>query len=234
MVHGMYKLISSAGNIYVSSCLSQSFQLPLIPPTHYLKSILFLPFSYPTAYLYRWLLLSSFPPPFYSHTYPLSSPPPSLPLHPSPSLLLCVFCFGAVIFRLISEVMHFLQIKEEARLPPPLLLLLLPSLSPFLSLSLPPTSSSFPPCPVSRSRPPLGPPGQRGDKGAPIISLLVLIWAAQGFQVPPITPRNIITSSPGNTAPHTHTLEHTHACTDCQIQTLTDCKGLCMHSKHSL
>lgn len=67
------------------------------------------------------------------------------------------------------------------------------------------------PHPRSPSLAPLSPPGQRGDKGAPIISLLVLIWAAQGFQVPPITPRNIITSSSGNTAPHAHTLADTEA-----------------------
>lgn len=147
------------------------------------------PFLFPTSFLF-------------THTYPLFSPPPFLSPHPSPflslSFLLCVFCFGAVIFRLISEVMHFLQIKEEARLHPP-------------PPHLPPSSSSFPPSlpPQSLVLAPLGPPGQRGDKGAPIISLLVLIWAAQGFQVPPITPRNIITSSPGNTVPHTHTLTHT-------------------------
>ena len=53
--------------------------------------------------------------PTYSHTS-LSVPSflPSLSF--SLTLLLCEFCFGAVIFRLISEVMHFLQIKEEARL----------------------------------------------------------------------------------------------------------------------
>lgn len=85
----------------------------------------------------------------------------------------------SVIFRLISEVMHFLQIKEEAS-PPPTTFAQSPSLTP----------------------PPF-PPGRWRDKGAPIISLLVLIWAAQGFQVPPITPRNIITISPGNTSPYT-------------------------------
>lgn len=113
-------------------------------------------------------------------------------------------------------------------LPPHIHLLLLL----FLHPSLPPPPSPLPP--QSPILAPLGPPGQRGDKGAPIISLLVLIWAAQGFQVPPITPRNIITSSPGNTVPRTHTLLHTHASTDCQIQMLADCNGLYMHSKHTV
>lgn len=107
---------------------------------------------------------------------PARAPDSALPLSVS---LLCMFCSRSVIFRLISEVMHFLQIKEEARTPPP------PLLS--LDLLLLPCSS---------------PPGQWGDKGAPIISLLVLIWAAQGFQVLPITPRNIITSSQGNISSH--------------------------------
>lgn len=193
-----------------------------ILPTHHLY--LFPPSLFPSnSVIYTGESFSSFPPPFYSHTPIHCLLPPAPPIHFSPSLLLCVFCFSAVIFRLISEVMHFLQIKEEARLPP----LSLPSPPP-----LPPPPPSLPP--QSPVLAPLGPPGQRGDKGAPIISLLVLIWAAQGFQVPPITPRNIITSSPGNTVPHTHTLLHTHACTDCQIQTLTDCNGLYMHSIHTV
>lgn len=99
------------------------------------------PFLFPTSFLF-------------THTYPLFSPPPFLSPHPSPFLslffLLCVFCFGAVIFRLISEVMHFLQIKEEARLhpPPP------PHLPPPPLLSLPPSS-------VSCSRPPRPPRPER-------------------------------------------------------------------------
>lgn len=59
-----------------------------------------------------------------------------------------------------------------------------------------------PPSPDLLLLPYSSPPGQWRDKGAPIISLLVLIWAAQGFQVLPITPRNIITSSQGNTSSH--------------------------------
>lgn len=121
------------------AAICRDFSSSLIPPTRRLylyPSSLFLftsasiqvkpPFLFPTSFLF-------------THTYPLSSPLSSRPTLFSPSLLFCVFCFGAVIFRLISEVMHFLQIKEEARLPPPpssssssstppYLLLLLPSL----------------------------------------------------------------------------------------------------------
>lgn len=101
--------------------------------------------------------------------------------------------------------------KSSSSTPPSLLLSLLPVPS---LLSLPVLA-------------PLGPPGQRGDKGAPIISLLVLIWAAQGFQVPPITPRNIITSSPGNTVSLPHTLMHTHTHAQTiiygSLEILTDC-----------
>lgn len=99
---------------------------------------------------------SSFPPPRYSHTrIHCPAAPPISPF--SSSLLLCVFCFGAVIFRLISEVMHFLQIKEEAgaaHLPPPAprAILLPPPPTPLLYFP-PPHHHRRPPAPVSRSRP---------------------------------------------------------------------------------
>lgn len=165
---------------------------------------------------------SSFPPPPYSHTRIHCPAAPPISLFSS-SLLLCVFCFGAVIFRLISEVMHFLQIKEEAGAahpppPAPRTILLPPPQLPSPTSLLPTTTAALPP--QSPVLAPLGPPGQRGDKGAPIISLLVLIWAAQGFQVPPITPRNIITSSPGNTAPHTHTDTGMHTLSDADARRL--------------
>lgn len=204
----MYKLISSEDYIYIYMCVLLSVRVsPATSHTTYAPSQIYIhpPFSYPTAYPYRWILLSSSPPPFYSHTpihcfLPLpSSHPTHLLFSLSLSLLpaLCVllrrsnfpFDFGGNAF--------FTNQRGSQAAPPsssssPSLLHFFPSLPP-QSLVLAP----------------LGPPGQRGDKGAPIISLLVLIWAAQGFQVPPITPRNIITSSPGNTVPHTHTLTHT-------------------------
>lgn len=122
------------------SCLSGSLQLPLIPPTHLLKSISILPFpiqqhihtgefSFPLPHL---LSIHTHLSTVFSPSLPLT-PPISFSLSLSLSSLLCVFCFGAVIFRLISEVMHFLQIKEEARLHPP------------PPPHLPPSSTSFPP-----------------------------------------------------------------------------------------
>lgn len=174
--------LRTASNLYSSSLfLSNSLSIQVNPP-----------FLFPTSFLF-------------THTYPLFSRPPSLSPHPSPFLslspALCVllrrsnfpFDFGGNAF-------FTNQRGSQAAPPPP------PHLPPFL----PPPLLSLPPSLLqSLFLAPLGPPGQRGDKGAPIISLLVLIWAAQGFQVPPITPRNIITSSPGNTVPHTHTLTHT-------------------------
>lgn len=154
VVHGMYKLASSED---ARSYLSGFLQRPLIPPTCRLYLyISILPFP---IQLRIYTGESSFP---LSHLLSIHTPihcltlsPPSRPTHLlfSPSLLLCVFCFGAVIFRLISEVMHFLQIKEEARLPPP------PSSSSSNPPSLP--SSSFSPSLVSRSRPPRPPRPER-------------------------------------------------------------------------
>lgn len=170
-------------NLYPSSLFpSNSVSIQVNPP-----------FLFPTSFLF-------------AHTYPLFSPAPSLSPHPSPFLSLSLSPALCVLLRRSNFPFDFggnafftNQRGSQAAHPPP------PS-------PLPLSSSSFPPSlpPQSLVLAPFGPPGQRGDKGAPIISLLVLIWAAQGFQVPPITPRNIITSSPGNTVPHTHTLTHAH------------------------
>lgn len=133
----------------------------------------------------------------------LPHPSPVLPIFPALCVLLrssnFPFDFGGNAF--------FTNQRGSQPAPPPLTPSQVLFLHPSFPLSLPP------PCALPSLSPvlaPLGPPGQRGDKGAPIISLLVLIWAAQGFQVPPITPRNIITSSPGNTVSLRHTLMHTH------------------------
>lgn len=99
---------------------------------------------------------SSFPPPCYSHTRIHCPAAPPISLFSS-SLLLCVFCFGAVIFRLISEVMHFLQIKEEAGAahppPPAPRTILPPPPTPLLYFPPPHHRRRRPPAPVSRSRP---------------------------------------------------------------------------------
>lgn len=107
--------ISSPVRIPAPVC--QGFCSHLSPPTH------------PYIFIYMRTTLqhlsiqvhppSLCPPSLCSGVHPLTSSSPTHLLF-SPSFLLCVFCFGAVIFRLISEVMHFLQIKEEANLPPPL------------------------------------------------------------------------------------------------------------------
>lgn len=221
--------ISSPVRICAPIC--QGFSSHLSPPTRPYVFIYILPTFDCTTVFYTGG--SSFPLPssfVFTGVHPLNL----LQLHPSPFLsifpALCVllrrsnfpFDFGGNAFftnqrgSQPAPPSHRHTHTLPTPIPPPLL----PSLPPPHAL---PSRS-----PVLA---PLGPPGQRGDKGAPIISLLVLIWAAQGFQVPPITPRNIITSSQGNTVPLSHTFMHTHTCTE-QIRMLADCNRLYMYSKH--
>lgn len=118
-------------------------------------------FSYPPVYLHRWILLSESPPPFYSHT-PIHCPP-SLPPHPSLflslSAALCVLLWHSN-FPFDFGGNAFFTNQRGSRAAPPLS-------SSYLPPSIPPSSSVFPPSPVSRSRPPRAPQAREEIKEPP-------------------------------------------------------------------